>query len=341
MGITTAAGFSRRFGTGHKAGADTLMLLMAEAKSGSTRHRQAMLNLIEGLKEGQTLSKSMRAENGYFPKLMVSMMEVGELTGRLERTMAMVADHYEHRVKMRRQFLTWIAWPLIQLLAGVFVIAMLIVILGVLKPAGGGEMLDFTGLGLRGFSGAAIFLFFVGLFFAGIAGIVIAIRKNFLGCHNLIPLFYMIPVLGPAIRTITLAKFCWVLSLTLDTGLDAIRSVKLALDSTGSDYYRGGIKPATDAIQKGQSLSKSLRAADVLPDEFLVQVEVAELSGTDAESIGSLAVEYDGKAKMAIKTLSGILSGVIWLLVIVVFVVMIMNMLININSFRNDALQPI
>ncbi len=339
MGLRAAAGFARRIGIGHKAGADLQSLLAAEAKGGSTRYRQAMLALIDGIKEGEPLSKAMKQQSGYFPNLLVSMTGVGEITGRLERTLAMVASHYEHRLSVRRAFLLGIAWPLIQLIAGVFVIAFLILLLGLLTPTGGGEMLDVTGFGLRGVSGALIFLAVVGFVFACLAAGIIAIQKNVLGVHNLIPLFYLIPVLGPAIRTITLARFCWVLSLTLDTGLDAIRSVTLALDSTDSDYYRGGTRAATESIQQGKSLSKSLRAAEVLPDDFLVQLEVAELSGTDAESLQSLAMEYDERARMAVKTLSGMLTAAIWITVVVAMVAMMLNMLMQIMGARNEAME--
>lgn len=341
MGIAAAAGFARRMGTGHRAGADLLMLLGAEAKGGTARYRQAMLSLIDGVKDGVPLSKSMEAEQGFFPNLLVSLARVGEMTGRFERTMFMAADHYDHRVAVRRDFLKGIAWPLLQLFAAVFVIALMILLLGILTPAGGGEMADMTGLGLRGPGGALIFLSLVGLAFACVAAVVFAIRRNFLGCHNLIPLFYMIPKLGPAIRTITLARFTWVLSLTLDTGLDPIRSVALAFDSTDSDYYRGGIQPASEAIQRGQSLANSLRVTDILPDDFLVQLEVAELSGTDAESLQTLALEYDQRAQMAIKTLSVMLSVAIWLTVAIVLIAMIINIAMRIVGVYSDAMEPI
>ncbi len=340
MDIGTAAGLTRRLATGHNAGADLLMLLGAEVKSGSIRHREAIEALIDGVKQGVPLSKSMQQYGDYFPPLLVGMTRVGETTGRFERTMYLLADHYDHRVSVRRAFWISIAWPLLQLVAGILVIALLILILGLLKP-GGQEMMDITGFGLRGPSGALIFLLLVGLCFAALAGVVVGLRRNVLGCHNLIPLFYMLPKLGPAIRTITLARFTWVLALTLDTGLDAIRAVTLALDSTGSDYYRGGIRPATAAIEQGQSLTESLRATEVLPDDFLVQMEVAELSGTDAESLQALALEYEQQAKLAVKTLSGILSVLIWLVIIVVFVGMIINMLMRVYQPYYDALQPI
>lgn len=341
MGIATAAGFCHRLGIGFRAGADLIALIRAEAKSGSPRHREILQNVAAGLADGQSLTDTMKSQGRYFPPLMIALVNVGESTGRLERALLSLAEHYEHRVSMRRTFLMGIAWPVLQLVGAILAIGFLIWLLGVLSPPTGGEMMDVAGFGLRGTSGVAIYFGFVFLFFAMLALAVFAIRNNWLGLHNLIPLFYGIPKLGPAIRVITLSRFCWTLAMTLDAGLDPMRSVRLALESTGSEFYRSGIAPAQQAIQHGSSLSVALQRSEVIPEEFITNLEVAELSGTDAESLETLARDYDQRARTAIRTLTGILTGVIWLFVIVILVFMIFRMLMNIVGVYREALSPI
>ncbi|MEX0824862.1 MAG: type II secretion system F family protein [Pirellulaceae bacterium] len=341
MGIATAASFCYRLGVGFRAGADLIALIRAEAKSGSPRHREALQNVAAGLANGQSLTDALKTQGKYFPPLMIALVNVGESTGRLERALLSLAEHYQHRVSMRRTFLMGIAWPVLQLGAAILAIGLLIWLLGVLSPPTGGEMLDIAGFGLRGTSGVVIYFGFVFLFFVLIALAVIGVRNNWLGVHNLIPLFYAIPKLGPAIRVITLSRFCWTLAMTLDAGLDPMRSVRLALESTGSDFYRSGIKPAHQAIQQGTSLSVALQRSEVIPDEFITNLEVAELSGTDAESLETLARDYDERARAAVRTLTGILTAVIWISVIVLMVFMIFRMLTNIMVPYREALSPI
>ncbi len=339
MGLSACADYCRRFGTAFRAGIDIVSLCQAESKHGHSYQQQVMAKVAAGVASGDPLAESMaNADPKFFPRLLVSMVRLGEQTGRLERTLLQLAEHYQHRLSIRRLFLMGIAWPTIQLVAAIMVIGLLIWILGILKPAGGGEMMDITGLGLRGNSGVLIYFSFVTLFFGLIGLFVMALKNNWFNLHAAIPLFYLIPKIGPAIQTITLARFCWTLSMSLDAGLDPMRAIDLAMDSTDSDYYRSEAKTAKTAIQKGKNLGESLAATQVFPSEFLNALEVAELSGTDAESLSTLARNYDERAKMAVKTIAGLATAVIWLFVVVILVFMILRMAMNVFGIYDEFL---
>ena len=219
---------------------DLVPLLHNEAKSGPAQQRDAINALADGARQGEQLSSIMEQRKNFFPALMISMTRLGEATGRLERALLNLADHYDQRIKLRRSFMQSIAWPAIQLFGGIVVVSLLIWIMGILTPAGGGEMADLLGFGLRGEKGVLVFWAYLAVFFGIIAALYWGFSRNIGGSQNLIPLFYLIPKLGSAVQTITLSRFAWTLALALDAGLDPIRSIALALDSTDSDYYRAG-----------------------------------------------------------------------------------------------------
>jgi type II secretory pathway component PulF len=338
MSLKAAANFCRRLGVGLRAGADLIPLLHNEGKSGPARQRDAINALAEGARQGEQLSSIMQRRKDFFPALLISMTRVGEATGRLERALLNLADHYDQRIKLRRAFMQSIAWPAIQLFGGIVVVSLLIWIMGILTPAGGGEMTDLLGFGLRGERGVLVFWGYLALFFGIIAALYWGFSRNIGGSQNLIRLFYLIPKLGSAVQTITLSRFAWTLALALDAGLDPIRSIALALDSTDSDYYRAGTQPSEDAIRSGETLAGALKSTDIFPDEFLLLVETAELSGTDSESIERLARDYDERAQLAMKTISGIATGVIWISVMGFLLFMIFRILMTISGFYSEAL---
>jgi type II secretory pathway component PulF len=340
MNLTTAIKFCHRLGTGLKAGADLLKLLDSEANHGSSSHRQAMLELARGANDGQSLSAIMAREK-YFPRLMAAMVRVGEETGKLEHTLLTLSEHYRHQLATRRWFISSITWPALQLVAGIGVISLLIYLLGVLTPAGGGQMTDVLGFGLRGGSGVLWFWFYIAMFFGIVAAMVWAFMRNIAGVQNLIPLFYKIPVIGPAIQTITISKFCWTLSLSLGSGLDPIRSVALSLDSTDSDYYRSAASDAEDAVRSGSTLAGALQATSLFPDDFIQRIEIAEHSGTDAESIDFLTKEYDERAKRAIKVIAGIATVLIRIAVMGVLIFLIFRLASSYLGALNSAGAPI
>lgn len=338
MGLANAANFCRRLGTGFRAGADLVTLLRAESGHGPARQRDAMRQVAEQVAGGDQLGDAMEMRRKFFPRLLISMTRVGEATGRLERTLLTLADHYDHQLQLRRAFLTSIAWPVLQFVMAIGVLSLLIWILGVLSPPTGGEMTDILGFGLRGTRGVLIFWGYLALIFSVFAAVVAAFRYNLGGVQNLIPLLYRVPVAGPALQTITLSRLAWTLSLALDAGLDPIRSISLALDSTDSDYYRSGAEDAEAAIRRGATLAGALQATDLFPDDFLTRIEIGELSGTDAEAIDQLAREYDERAKLAMKTLAGLASTVIWVSVIVMLIFLIFRMLFNVMGMYDRAL---
>ncbi len=339
MGLAASGTFCRRLGTSLKAGADLLAVLETESKHGPARQREAMRYLHAGAKQGEQLSNIMKSREEFFPPLMISMTRVGETTGRIERALLSLADNYDQQLKLRRSFVSSIIWPGIQLFGGVVVISLLIWIMGVLTTSGGGQMTDMLGFGLRGPRGVLIFWAYIGGFLSVIGAMIWVFKNNIGGSQNIIPLFYMIPVIGPAIQTITLARFSWTLALSLDSGLDPIGSIALALDSTDSDYYRAGTEDAKIAIRdRGATLAGGLKATDIFPDEYLSRIEMAELSGTDAESTEGLAREYDERAKIALKTISGFASGIVWMTVAGALIFIIFRMVMNIAGAYSDAL---
>jgi type II secretory pathway component PulF len=341
MTLASAMSFCHRFGTGLKAGVDLLKLLGSEANYGPPSQRRAMAMLAEGAKRGEQLGTLMEQQKPFFPPLMMAMTRTGEATGRLDRVLLALGEHYQHQLTTRRLFLQSISWPMLQLVAGVLVISLLIYLMGVLVPAGGGQMTDLLGFGLRGGSGVLTFWFYLAIVFGVLVAAGWAFSRNLGGVQNLIPLVYLIPKIGPAIQTIAISRFCWTLALSLDSGLDPIRSIRLALDSTDSDYYRGGADASEQSIRHGATLAGALQAAGLFPQEFIGRIEIAEHSGTDAESIEFLAREYDERAKFAIRMLSGVATIIVRGTVILVFVFLIFRVASTyINAF-NTALSPI
>lgn len=321
MPLSAAAKFCYRLGTGLRAGADLLKLLNSESAHGSLHQRKAMSKLAEGAKRGEQLSDVMEEEKPYFPPLMTAMTRTGEATGKLEQALLTLAEHFDQQLKLRRWFLTSIAWPALQFVMAIGVLSLLIMIMGIFS-----EIPDILGFGLRGFSGVLWFWFFIAIILGAIGGLVWAYFRNVGGLQNIVPLIYMIPGLGPQIQTITIARFCWTLSLTLGAGLDPMRSIRLALDSTGSDYYRSAAGDAEQAIRNGATLSGAIEATHLFPDDLVQRIEIAEHSGTDAESIEYLTEEYDEKARRAVKAIAGIVAVTIWISVALMIIYFIFKL---------------
>lgn len=341
LSLAASANFCRRLGTGLRAGVDILRLLKSETQHGPPKQRAAMSEVHDAIRAGHTLTEALRGQGNYFPSLLITMTNAGEATGKFEKTLLTLADYFDLRLKIRRDFFRQISWPVLQLIAAILILSLLIYILGVLTPPTGGEMFDPTGFGLRGFGGVLKFLGYLSVLAAVLGGTVWAFLNNVAGVHNLVPLLYRLPVVGSALQTLTLSRFTWTLALTLDAGIDPIRAIHLSLDATESEFYRSAKEDVVTAIRGGKTMSETLSSTHIFPDDFVTALEVAELSGTDAEALQHLAADYDDRAQRAMSTLASLASRVIWIAVMLLLVGLIGRMAMRIMGGIQDALEPI
>ncbi len=323
--LTQVQNFCNRTATGLHAGVDILRILETEAKAGSSRYRDACRNTAERIREGYSLADAMRMQGDYFPPLLLKMVEAGEHSGQMDRTLRFMGEYYLDLKKTRQDFISQITTPVIQLLIAIAIVCALIFINGFFKSGSINEKpLDLTGVGLRGVSGVMIFLAIIGSISMVIGVISFGIWKNWFNCHNiLVPLVRNIPVIGPVFTQTAMSRLSMTLSMMLGAGVDAKRSVREAILSTGNYYYMSGLPLTLQGIEKGQSLSESLAAPQVFPEEFIQAIEIGELSGSDSESLERMAIQYREKAQLALKQLAITAGFAIWFLIAAMIVTVI------------------
>jgi type II secretory pathway component PulF len=339
MSLREASGFTRRLGTGLRAGVGLLRLFETEGGTGRSLYQQKLNNVLNSIREGKSLAEAMLAEGKYFPPLMIQMVHAGETAGGLDRILLHMADYYDDLRKTRANFLQKISWPCLQLILGLLVISGVILIQGLLAPNSSGPAFDASGLGLSGVKGFIIFWLIVG-FVGGLLGVTgWGLWHNWFNCHaRVLPLIQQIPVIGTPIQTLSLARFTMTLSMMLNAGVDAIRSVKQAFRSTGNYHLLSGMEKTLDSIKRGDTFSKSFSNGGVFPQDFLEMVEIGELSGTETESLDRLALEYHERGKSALTVIAMVASGVIWFIVSAMLVIMILRMALNYINLLNNPL---
>jgi type II secretory pathway component PulF len=117
--------------------------------------------------------------------------------------------------------------------------------------------------------------------------------------------------------------------MALDAGVDAGRSIRLALQSTRNAYYTRHDAEVQGVIARGGQFHEALERTGAFSTDFLAALQNAELSGTESESLTRMSDEYQRQAQAATTTLTVISTIVIWALVIALLVFMIFYLVIN------------
>jgi len=324
IGLKPLSQLCRRLAISTDAGLDIRRIWDREARGRSWIDRKYFEQISEGVSAGDSLHDSLSRTGPYFPRLFREMVEVGEKTGSLAEVFRKLADHYEQRLQTRRTFLSSITGPMLQLAAALTVVGLLILIMGTLAQSGG-QPIDLLGFGLIGTQGLIIYLGFLALVAAAIAGVLFAISRGLAWTRPLQHLFLRIPFVGGALRTIALARMAWTLHLTMNVDMDLRGVLPLALRSTGNDYY-ARLGDEVVAVLAGNEIHEALRRTGAFPEEFLETLEVGEVSGQLVESMGRLSRQYDERAQAAIATLSTIAGFGVWAMVAIVIIILIFRL---------------
>jgi len=339
ISLRRLAELSRRLATSLEAGIDARTVWAREAQRARGRARRRFQAVSQAINQGNGMSEAMAAAGDYFPPLFRELAEVGDASGHQSEVFYQLADHYDHQATLRRSFLNSITWPLAELAISVAVIGFLIWIMGVIGKEQG-MRIDPLGFGLVGNRGLAIY---VGVLAgAAIALVVIyrLIRSGFAWMGPLQRAVLYVPVLGPALRTLALARLAWSLHLTLKAGMEIRRAVSLSLRSTRNARYTSQVDRIDAQIAAGNSLYDTFSQAGAYPPDFLDALAVAEQSGKVVESMALLSRQYQDRARTALATLTTLAGLAVWLLVAAVIIALIFRLFGFYLGALRGALNP-
>ena len=300
--------FCNRISTALEAGLDLRKILDREAQRGTVKYRESAANLSNSISRGASFTDALNAQGGYFPDEFISMVDVGERTGRLEHILKKMAVHYEDLLRTRNYFFMGIIWPGLQFVLATLVIALLIMITGWIGDQ------DIVGFGLMGVSGAIKFLC---ILYGTVAVLFLVIKSCINGAlaKPIMNTVMRIPKLGPSLRTLMLARFASSLSLAVEAGLDAKSTVELALNSTNNEFFKQHIPQVQAAVGRGDEIHSALAATGAFPQSVLDAVEMGEQTGRFAESMDRLTDHLHSASRVAVGTLVFLAGLGIWLFV--------------------------
>jgi type IV pilus assembly protein PilC len=285
--------------------------------------RRTIGDIEDQIRQGSDISAAMEDHAGYLPRLLIDMVAVGEQTGNLPEVLESLSIHYENRQRLRRDFFAVIAWPCIQFVAAVLIIALLIVVLGVVADTRGGDSVDVLGLGLVGGKGAIIWLTSVfGSILAMYVGYMLINRS--LGGKQIFDSYLLrVPVLGASLRAFAVARFSWAFALTQQSGMSIKPSMETSLKATSNGAFIQATGPVWNELQNGAFLGEALDHTRLFPEEFIEMVQVSESSGTVPEALQRMSPQFEDEARRKLGALAMTLGWLVWCCVAIFIIVLI------------------
>jgi type IV pilus assembly protein PilC len=291
----------------------TLTILIEQAED--KRLQSALIGVHAAVESGSSFSAALAGYPDVFPPLMISMVRVGETGGFLGQSLATVAETYQGEAELQGKIKSATTYPII-----VFVIAILGVIAMVtfVVPIFEGM---FTNLGselpiptqiLVTLSNNMVWLLPV-LIVLGVAGWLWWVRNRREEKVRRIvdPWKLKLPVMGPLVTKIAVARFTRSLSMMLNAGVPLVQALSIVAAASNNWKIEQAVHEIQESVKQGRSFSTPLAKAEVFPPMVAQMTAVGEESGTLADMLASIADFYENEVETATSQLTASIEPIL------------------------------
>ena len=301
--------FARQLHTLLRAGVPILSALAGLQDScESPMLRQTLGQVRKSLESGQELSLAFAQHPKVFDTFYVSMVRVGEMTGRLDEVFKRLFEHLEFEIHMHQQVKSALRYPM-------FVVAAMVAAIGVINVmvvpafadvfrALGGELpwatrLLITSSELTLRWGWLMLLAAVGAGFA-----LRAWRATPAGGLLWDQMLLRLPLAGKIVRKATLARFARSFALALKSGVPVERALAVVAQTADNHFIAHRIERLREQVERGDTILRAATAAGIFTPVVLQMIAVGEQTGAVDELMDEVAGLYDNDVQYELKTLA-------------------------------------
>ncbi|MCQ9207711.1 MAG: type II secretion system F family protein [Omnitrophica bacterium] len=294
------------------------------------RLKEIILDVRDFCVDGHPLSEALARHPKTFSNLFVAMVRSGETGGALGNILKRIADFNEKQLEVQTKVRSALAYPILMSIVGSITI---IVLLTFVIP---------TMVGMFGDLGQNLPL---------PTAVLIAISdmiKNYwwlVGSASVVAFFFFtriyktadgrfavdnfkisLPVFGPLIKKIEVARFARTLSTLLANGVPILESLSIVSHTVDNTVVRGEIQKAAKDVRDGSGLAQAISKSSVIPTLLVNMIAVGEESGRVDKALAKVADSYDRESDAAIKVMMSLLEPMLILVLglVVGFIVIAM-----------------
>ena len=301
--------FTRQIYTLLKAGVPIMRALAGLQESSANKSMKSLLGQIrESLDSGRELSMSLARHPKVFTPFYLSMVRVGEMTGRLEEIFLRLFDHMEFERFMREQVKSALRYPSFVMMAmgaAMFVVNVWVIPAFAKVFQGFNAELPILTRVLIGFSDFMVAWWHV--IVAAIVGAAFAFRAwtaTPSGRYIWDKAKLRIPIAGKIVRKATLARFARSFALASRSGVPVIQAMTTVAQTVDNAYLADKVERMRDNIERGESVLRAAIAANAFTPVVIQMIAVGEESGSLDEMMEEIAGMYQSEVEYELKTLA-------------------------------------
>ncbi len=301
--------------------------------------RKILESVLTDIKGGKSLADALAAHPKQFTKLYVNMIRAGEAGGVLNVVLERLTEFERSADELRSYLVAALVYPVLLTAVGLGSIGILFYFViprfASIFDDVGAEIPPATAvlIAIAGFSTTYWWVVLIGFVAAGFG--IRAWLETPSGSATWDSLQLRIPLLGPTLLKIEIARFSRTLGTLLASSVPLIVAVRIVEGIARNRNLAAAISRIADGAKRGEGVSRPMREAGVFPPLAVHLVAVGEETGRLDSMLLQVADVYDKEVKSAVKALTAVFEPVIILVMGVLIGGVVLSMLMAIFSIND------
>lgn len=310
--------FSRQLYTLLKSGVPIMRGLAGLQESAINKSfGRVVKDLRESLDAGRELSAAMRRHPDVFSSFYLSMVRVGETTGRLDEIFLRLFDHLEFEREMRERVKTALRYPIFVVIAMVVAIAVInIFVIPAFAKVYAGFNAELPLMTRILLATSNFTVTYWPLLLAAIAGAGVAFRMYIgtpKGRFHWDKVKLRIPIVGKILLKGALARFARSFALSSKSGVPIVQGLSVVAQTVDNAYISSRVEQMRDGVERGESILRTSVAAGVFTPVVLQMIAVGEETGAIDDLMDEIGAMYEREVDYELKTLSAQIEPILLL----------------------------
>jgi type IV pilus assembly protein PilC len=305
--------FTRQFATMIEAGLPLVQCLDILARQSENKEFARVIGQVKtDVESGDSFADALRKHPRVYSDFYVNMVEAGETGGILDTILARLATYMEKAATLKSQVKGAMVYPAV--IIGIAIIVVVFLLLYVI-PVFADMFASFGGT----LPAPTRFVMFLSdlvkdyiLYAIPLVGVLIWLFKRFYktekGRLMVDTLLLKLPVFGPLIQKVAVAKFTRTLGTLVSSGVPIIDGLEITARTAGNKVVEGAVLSIISSIKEGQTIAEPLGRQAIFPPMVVQMIEVGENAGALDAMLNKIADFYDQEVDTAVAALTKLME---------------------------------
>ncbi|MFU8837662.1 MAG: type II secretion system F family protein [Thiohalomonadaceae bacterium] len=308
--------FCRQMYTLSKAGVPIIRAINGLAETTrNTTLAEVLTKLRQDLESGRELNVAMEMHREVFTPLMISMVRVGENSGKMDQAFAQLASYLELERDTRKRIKAAIRYPSFVIVA----IALAIAVVNIFViPAFAGVFASMNRdlpwqtqilINTSNFT-VAYWPYLLGAMLLAGAGLNYYIRSEG-GRYRWGRLKLRLPIVGSIITRATLGRFTRSFAMASKSGVPLIQALTVVSRAVDNDFVTERILSMRNGIERGDSMTRTAAATGLFTPLVLQMLAVGEETGAVDQMMDEVSDFYEREVDYELQNLSSAIEPIL------------------------------